>query len=93
MEVFNETKTKAILLQRTDCFLERFLVVLSDTHYLTYGSHLSTKVIFYAFEFLKCPAGEFYYYVVSVRNVFVKGSVFAAWHLCQSKSRCKLCRY
>ena len=93
VEVSCVTKTVASCFQASDCFLEGFFISFSDAHNFAYSAHLCAKLIFYTFEFFKCPACKFNYYVIPVRNVFIKSSVFSTWNVFQRKSGCKHCRY
>ena len=72
-----------------DGLLEGFLVCLSDTHDLAYSPHLCAEFILYTFKFLKSPAGEFDYYIIPVRNIFIQCAVFAAGNVLQSQSGCQ----
>ena len=86
VKILNMAQTIASGLQRTDCLLEGFLVGLADAHDFAYRSHLGSQLIFYPFEFLKSPAGEFDYHIVTVRNIFVQGAVLAALDIFKRKS-------
>ena len=62
----------------SDGFLERFFISFADAHDFANGTHLRSELVLHAFELFKCPAGEFDDNIISVRNVFVQGTVFAA---------------
>ena len=93
MEILGKAKTELTDLQASDSFLERFFIGFTDTHNFADGTHLCTQLILYALELLKCPAREFDYHIVSVRNVFVQGSVFSTWDLVQVQTGSQHRRY
>ena len=67
--------------QGTDCFLESFFIVFTDTHDFPNGSHLSTKLIFHTLELFKRPAREFNYHIVSIRNILIQCAILATWNI------------
>ena len=75
VEVLRAAKTIAADLQAADCLLESFFISLSDAHNFAYGAHLRAKLILYALELLKCPAGELDYNIIAVRNILVQRAV------------------
>ena len=76
-------------LQGANGFLEGFLIIFTDTHDFAYGAHLGTQLVLNTFEFFKCPAGKFDHYVITVRNIFIKRSVFTAGDILQGQSCCQ----
>ena len=66
------TETVSAGLKRSDSLLEGFLIGLTDTHDLTYGTHLSTELILYTLELLESPACELNNHIISVRNILIK---------------------
>ncbi len=79
-------------LEASDCFLEGFLISLSDTHDLTHRAHLRSKLIFHAFKFLKGPAGEFDYHIIAVRYIFIQCPVLSTGNILESKTCGQHCR-
>ena len=67
--------------QRTDGFLERFLIGFADAHDLAYGTHLRSQFILHPFELLKCPAGKFNDHVIAVRHIAVQRPIFTAGNI------------
>ena len=93
IEFAGMAKTITSCFQASNGFLEGFFISFSDTHNFADCTHLCAKLIFYTFEFFKCPTGKFNYNIVSIRNVLIKSSVFSTWNVFQRKSGCKHCRY
>ena len=87
------SKSIATCLKASDCFLECFLICLTNTHNFTYGAHLSTKFVLYTFEFFKCPTSKFDYNVISIRNILIQCSIFSTWNIFQCKPCCQHCWY
>ena len=81
VKIFGMAKTVTSCFQTADSFLERFFVSFSDAHHFAYGAHLCAELVFYAFEFFKCPACKFDYDIVSVWHVFIQRTVFSAWNI------------
>ena len=61
--------------QGTDCFLESFFIVFTDTHDFPNGSHLGTQLILDALELFKSPACKLNYNIISVRYILIKGAI------------------
>ena len=76
-------------LKASDSLLESLLVGLTDTHDLTYGTHLCSKLVLDTLELLKCPACKLDNHVVTVRNVFVQCAVLTALNILEGKSCCQ----
>ena len=87
------TQAIAAGLKASDSLLEGFFVCLANTHDLANRAHLGAKPIFYAFELLKRPAGELDYDIIPIRNIFVQGSILAAWNILKRKAGCQHGRY
>ena len=81
VKIFGMPQTIAAGFQRTDGFLEGFLVGFADTHDFAYGTHLGTQFVFYAFEFFESPAGEFDHDIITIGNIFIQSAVFAAGNI------------
>ena len=92
IKILYMTKTITALFQRTDCFLECFLISLADAHDFADCSHLSSELILYALELFKCPAREFQNDIIAVRNVFIQCAIFTARNFIQSQTACQHCR-
>ena len=80
-------------LQASDSLLKRFFVGLADTHNLSYRAHLCPQLVLNTFEFFKCPAGKFDHDIITVRNVFVQSTIFAAGDILQCQPGCQHRRY
>ena len=91
IEVADMTETVASFFERADCFLESFLVGLSDAHDFAYSAHLRAELVLDALELLKCPSCEFDYDIIAVRNIFVEGAVLTARKIRERKSGSKFC--
>ena len=91
MEILCKAKTVTADFQAADCLLESFLVGLTDTHDLAYGSHLSTQLVLRILEFFKCPTGKLNYHIISAGYILIQCTVYAAGNLIQGKSRSKHC--
>ena len=66
------TESVSAGLKRPYCLLEGLLIGLTDTHDLTNGAHLGTKLILYTLELLESPACELNNNIISVRNILIK---------------------
>ncbi len=93
IKILHVSKSVTSGLKTADCFLERFFICLADTHYLSNRAHLRSKLIFYPFKFLKCPAGKLDYNIISIRHIFIQSSIFSTWNIRKRKSGRKHCRY
>ena len=78
IKILHMSQTVTSLFQRTDGFLERFLIIFADAHDFAHGAHLGAQFVIHALELFKGPAGEFYDNVISVGHVLVQGAVLAA---------------
>ena len=87
--ILRMTETITSCLKASDCFLEGLFVVLADTHDFTHSTHLGAKLIFYAFELLKSPACKLDNNIITVRNIFVQCTVFAARNILQCQTCCQ----
>ena len=76
-------------LQASDSLLEGLFVSLSNTHDFANRAHLGAKLIFYAFELLKRPAGELDYDIIPIRYIFVQSSILAARDILKRKAGCQ----
>src|SRR5699024_816553 len=72
VEILGKPQTITSNLQASDSLLESFFIGLANAHNLAHGAHLRSQLILHALEFFKSPAGEFDYYIVSVRYVFIQ---------------------
>ena len=93
IKILRMTQTVIAILQASDCLLECFFEILTDTHNLADCTHLCAKLVLYTFELLKRPACKLDYHIVAVRNVFVQSAVFATFNILQCQSACKHRRY
>ena len=93
IKIFRMTQTVIAILQASDCLLECFFKVLTDTHNLADCTHLCAKLVLYTFELLKRPARKLDYHIVAVRDVFVQSAVFATFNIFQCQSACEHRRY
>ena len=69
------SQTIASGFQGTDCFLECFLIILTDTHDFTNGSHLGTQLILHTLELFKSPACKLNNNIISVRHIFIQRAI------------------
>ena len=65
-------QTIAAFFQGPDGFLEGFLVGLADAHDFADRAHLRAQLVLDAFEFFKCPAGEFDDDEIAGGDIFVQ---------------------
>ena len=87
------TKTVTACFKTSDGFLKGLFVVLSNTHNFTDRTHLCAQLIFNAFEFLKSPACKLDNHIVSIRYIFVQGTIFSARNILQCQACCQHCRH
>ena len=83
------TQTVIAILQASDCLLECFFKVLTDTHNLADCLHLGSQLVLCAFELLKCPACKLDNDIVAGRNILIQSTALAAWNLIQSHTGCQ----
>ena len=93
VKILYMTQAIAPFFQRTDGFLEGFLIIFADAHDFAHGAHLSPQFVVYAFELFKGPAGKFHNNIISVRHVLVQSAVFSAGQVLQGQAAGQFGRY
>ncbi|OPZ72446.1 MAG: hypothetical protein BWY80_01130 [Firmicutes bacterium ADurb.Bin456] len=86
VEILGETQAVAVNFQGSNGLLKCFLVVFTDTHYLTHGPHLGTQNVPGAVKLFKGPAGKLYHHVIPRRGVLGKGAAPPIGNLIQGQA-------